>query len=95
MTGRPFPLNVGDIVHAEADDYHRGGNAPGHQDAMDDLHLRITHLPMDAGANDTEWITVRGIEKPMGKPELPEAEYVIRRRVLLDREPATPRGPVW
>ncbi|RKR89800.1 hypothetical protein BDK92_4157 [Micromonospora pisi] len=93
MTGRPL-VSPGDIVDAEAGDYHRE-SVPLHQDNMGDLHLRVTHVPMDAGAYDTEWVTLRGVEKPTGKPEQPEAEYVIRRRVLLDREPAAPRGPVW
>ncbi|MGW4462043.1 hypothetical protein [Micromonospora sp. NPDC004704] len=93
MIGSEF-VQVGDVIHAEEGDYRRG-NVPAHQDSMGDLHLRVTHVPMDAGAYDTEWVTVRGIEKPLGKPELPEAAYAIRRRVLLDIDRPAPKGPVW
>ncbi|MGW4464414.1 hypothetical protein [Micromonospora sp. NPDC004704] len=87
-------MRVGDLINAERADYRRS-SAPAHQDSMGDLHLRVTHVPMDAGAYDTEWLTVRGIEKPTGQPEQPEAVFVIRRSVLLDSEPAAPRGRLW
>lgn len=83
-------VRVGDVIHAEAGDYRRS-KVPAYEDHMGDLHLRVTHVAMDAGAYDTEWVTVRGIEKPAGKPELPEAEYAIRRRVLADIERPVPR----
>ncbi|MFK3984145.1 hypothetical protein ACI2K4_27710 [Micromonospora sp. NPDC050397] len=93
MTGRAT-VSVGDVINAELGDYRRTV-VPAYEDSMGDLHLRVTHAPADAGAYDTEWITVRGIEKPMGKPELPEAEYLIRRGVLLDLERAVPEGLDW
>ncbi|WP_326556609.1 hypothetical protein [Micromonospora sp. NBC_01796] len=90
----PAMVRVGDVINAEEGDYRRD-REPAYRDSMGDLHLRVTHVPMDAGAYDTEWVTVRGIEKPMGKPELPEAAYAIRRRVLADVEQPAPTGPVW
>ncbi|RKR87899.1 hypothetical protein BDK92_2200 [Micromonospora pisi] len=93
MIGSAF-VQVGDIVNAEAGDYRRT-RTPAYQDNMGDLHLRLTHVPMDAGAYDTEWVSVRGVEKPTGKPELPEADYVIRRRALADVERPAPTGPDW
>ncbi|MFK3982526.1 hypothetical protein ACI2K4_19380 [Micromonospora sp. NPDC050397] len=85
---------MGDVIHAEKDDYRRTC-VPAYQDNMGDLHLRVTQVPIDAGVYDTEWVTVRGIEKPTGKPELPEAVYVIRRRVLTEIERPAPTGPDW
>ncbi|MFK3980406.1 hypothetical protein ACI2K4_08505 [Micromonospora sp. NPDC050397] len=93
MIGSAF-AQVGETVHAEAGDYRRTV-IPAYEDSMGDLHLRLTHVPIDAGAYDTEWVTVRGIEKPMGKPELPEAVYAIRRRVLAEIERPAPEGPLW
>ncbi|MGW4465953.1 hypothetical protein [Micromonospora sp. NPDC004704] len=90
----PVMVSVGDVINAEEGDYRRE-SVPAYQDTMGDLHLRVTHVPMDAGVYDTEWVTVRGIEKPMGKPELPEAAYAIRRPVLADVERPAPTGPVW
>lgn len=93
MTGRAM-VRVGDVINAELGDFQRTV-VPAYEDSIGDLHLRVTHAPMDAGAYDTEWVAVLGIEKPMGRPELPEAEYVIRRSVLLDAKRAVPKGPLW
>ncbi|RKR85897.1 hypothetical protein BDK92_0111 [Micromonospora pisi] len=90
MSGRPLG-NVGDIVNAEGEDYYRGTGAD-RRPGVGDLHLRITQAPLNT---TQEWIVVRGIEKPLGKPERPEADYVIRRRVLLDIERPAPKGPTW
>ncbi|RKR91525.1 hypothetical protein BDK92_5923 [Micromonospora pisi] len=92
MSDRPL-VNVGDIVNAEGEDYYRGTGAD-RRPGVGDLHLRITQVPTDTDDN-REWVLVRGIEKPLGKPEHPEADYVIRRRVLLDIERPAPKGPIW
>ncbi|RKR91517.1 hypothetical protein BDK92_5915 [Micromonospora pisi] len=90
MSGRPL-VSVGDIVNAEGEDYYRGTGA-NRRPGVGDLHLRITQAPLNT---NQEWVLVHGIEKPLGKPERPEADYVIRRRVLLDIERPAPKGPTW
>ncbi|MFI6760885.1 hypothetical protein ACIBF5_17300 [Micromonospora sp. NPDC050417] len=93
MSDEPL-VKVGDIVNAEGEDYYRGTGA-NRRPGVGDLHLRVTQVPTHTHDDNREWIPVRGIEKPMGKPERPEAEYVIRRRVLLDIERPAPKGPTW
>lgn len=97
MTGRPL-VNVGDVVNAEEGDYHRG-DGPTLRPGAGDLHLRVTHVPMDAATWEGDWVALRGVEKPPGEPEQPEAAYVIRRRALPGyrprRLPAVPGLAEW
>ncbi|MGW4464701.1 hypothetical protein [Micromonospora sp. NPDC004704] len=80
-------VSVGDIVNAEAEDYYRGGQV-GVQHGDGDLHIRVTHVPMDAATWAGDWVTVRGVEMPPGQPEQPEACFVVHARALPGFDPA-------
>jgi hypothetical protein len=90
MTARPL-VSVGDIVNAEAGDYHRGANGelvPGDGD----LHLRVTRVPDRAATWDGDWLALRGVEMPLGQPERDEMPFVIHRRALPGYVPAPRRS---
>ncbi|MGW4467686.1 hypothetical protein [Micromonospora sp. NPDC004704] len=85
MTGRPL-VSLGDIVNAEAGDYYRGDRGPLER-GEGDLHMRVTHVLASTETYAGDWIALRGIERPPGQPEQPEACFVVHRRALPGYEP--------
>ncbi|MEV4626822.1 hypothetical protein AB0J90_11105 [Micromonospora sp. NPDC049523] len=84
-SGKPL-VEIGDIVNAEHDEYHRGAH-PHLQPGDGDLHLRVKYLPKDASVWGGEWLSLRGVEMPPGEPEKPEMPFVVRRRALPGHVP--------